>query len=242
MSERGRVPFGATLIDYAVLRSRRRRKTVEITMDPSQGVLVAAPLDTAPERLSEIVMKRAGWIVRHWPDDLARVPPRMFVSGESLPYLGRQVRLFVEHAQVRKPSLAFSHWSFRLVAPAGLDEEARRVALERVVRRWYERRAAERLPERVRRWAPLAGCTPAGVLVRDQRQRWASCSPDGTLRFNWRLVMAPPVLIDYVLVHELVHLRVRRHTLDFWAELGRLMPDFQARRSRLKELGPYLGL
>jgi predicted metal-dependent hydrolase len=242
MTERGQVPFGATLIDYTVQRSRRRRKTVEITLDPAYGVVVAAPLETDPDRLRGIVLKRAGWIVRQGLADLPRLPTRMYVSGESLPYLGRQVRLFVQHAEVKRPTVTFAHWSFRLIAPSGLDGEARRLSLGRVVRRWYERRAAIRLPERVERWATVAGCRPSSVLVRDQRQRWASCSPTGELRFNWRLIMAPPALIDYVLLHELVHLRIRKHSQEFWTELGRLMPDFQVRRARLRELGPYLTL
>jgi predicted metal-dependent hydrolase len=80
------------------------------------------------------------------------------------------------------------------------------------------------------------------VLIRAQRQRWGSCGPDGTLRFNWRILMAPPTLIDYVVVHELAHLRYKHHDSAFWAEVSRLLPDYQLRRARLKEVGPRLSL
>jgi len=108
--------------------------------------------------------------------------------------------------------------------------------------KWYRERAVERLGERTEHWAKVAGRKPTGVLIRDQRQRWGSCSPDGTLRFNWRIVMAAPTLIDYVVVHELAHMQVRTHSPAFWAEVGRLMPDYGIRRALLKEQGPRLRL
>jgi hypothetical protein len=79
-------------------------------------------------------------------------------------------------------------------------------------------------------------------MIRNQRRRWGSCSADGTLRFNWRLVMAPPAIIEYVVVHELAHLRVPNHSPAFWAEVARFIPDYKARRTALRQLGPSLSL
>ncbi|HVC34484.1 MAG TPA: SprT family zinc-dependent metalloprotease [Chloroflexota bacterium] len=242
MTERDQIQFGDTVIAYSVVRGRRRRKTVEITLDPKDGVIVAAPLETTAERIRDVVNRRAGWIVRQASSQVLQPRPRQFVSGESLPYLGRQARLFVEHAPVARVGVTFDHWSFHVVAPATLTDEERRAATEKALVRWYRARAAERLPERARYWAQRAGYAPTAVLIRDQRQRWASCSPDGTVRFNWRIVMAPPSLIDYVIVHELAHLRVRTHSVAFWAEVARLVPDYRIRRARLKEVGPTLAM
>ena len=80
------------------------------------------------------------------------------------------------------------------------------------------------------------------VLIRDQRQRWGSCAPDGTLRFNWRAVMLPPALIEYIVVHELIHLTIKTHSTDFWALVSKAMPDAQQRRRRLREAGQALPL
>ena len=148
----------------------------------------------------------------------------------------------VQHADVKRVSLKFRHWSFEMVVPAALAGEERRSAARNAAIRWYRRRAAERLPGRVQRWARVIGIEPPTVLIRDQRQRWASCGRDGTLRFNWRIIMAPPALIDYVVIHELIHLSEKRHSARFWSELARLMPDFKQRRARLKEIGPSLSL
>lgn len=242
MTEHGEVHFGSTAIGYTVLRSRRRHKTVEITLDPAGGVLVAAPSLTPPAEIERIVARRAAWIVRRASEDVLRPRRKQFVNGESLPYLGRQVRLSVTAAAVRAATVRFDHWSFQITAPDGLAGDARRTALERAVSRWYQARAAERLEERVNRWAAVGGYAPAAVLVRSPRQRWGSCAADGTLRFNWRIIMAPPALIDYVVVHELVHLRIRNHSAEFWAGVAALMPDYKSRRAQLKELGPSLAL
>ena len=80
------------------------------------------------------------------------------------------------------------------------------------------------------------------MLTRDQRQRWGSCAPDGTLRFNWRTVMLPPMLTEYVVVHELAHLTVKSHSTEFWGLVSKAMPDAQRRRRRLREVGQTLPL
>jgi predicted metal-dependent hydrolase len=88
----------------------------------------------------------------------------------------------------------------------------------------------------------MIGCATPRVLTRDQRQRWGSCGPDGTLRFNWRIVMAEPTLIDYVVVHELLHIQIRNHSQEFWSAVAAVMPDYRVCRTRLREMGPYLTL
>ena len=120
MSERGAVRFGESLIEYEVQRSQRRKKTVEITVDGG-GVQVAAPVATPEDELQRIVRKRAGWIIRRSTAETLTAAPKRFVSGETLPYLGRNVRLRVEHADVRAVSMRFDHWRFRFTVPDGVD-------------------------------------------------------------------------------------------------------------------------
>jgi len=242
MNSKAQVKFGGTAISYTVVRSRRRRKTVEITLDPTEGVLVAVPSDTPAEQIEDIVRRRAGWILRRASDRLLEARRKDFVSGESLPYLGRQVRLFVESSSGGRVRVRFDHWSFHITVPRSLTGEARRTAMERSMTAWYRARALDRLQSRVERWAAIIGQERPRVLTRNQRQRWGSCSPDGTLRFNWRIVMAEPALIDYVVLHELLHLRIRNHSKEYWTEMARIMPDFRLRRTRLKEVGASLSM
>ena len=242
MTEQDSIRFGDTTIDYRIRRSERRKKTVQITVDGS-GVEVAAPITITSDELRGIVRKRAAWIVTHTTGEILEAVPKRFVSGETLPYLGRNVRMVVEPKAVRSPAVRFDHWTFRIAVPEDLNGDERSDRIRRVVVGWYRDRATDRLPATVeRRWPQLGEGEPPRVLIRDQRQRWGSCAPDGTLRFNWRAMMLPPALIEYIVVHELAHLTHQNHSRDFWALVVKAMPDAQHRRQRLREAGRALPL
>ena len=242
MIERDRVRFEDTIIEYEVRRSRRRRKTVQITVDGG-GVRVAAPARTPYAELREIVRRRAPWILRHAAEAVLEAAPKRFVSGETMPYLGRDLRMTVTSVDVPRPEVRFDHWRFRVAAPRSLDADALQESIRSAFVRWYWARAADRLAAGVDRWwSRLGRGERSRVLVRDQRRRWGSCSYDGTLRFNWRVVMLAPDLIDYIIAHELTHLAHRNHSADFWGLLAREIPDVQQRRKRLREAGRTLPL
>ena len=242
MSERGEVTFGDARIEYQVVRSPRRRKTIEVTVDQPGMVTVAAPVDTPAGQIEATVLRRAGWILQHDGAASDAPPPRRFVSGESLPYLGRSVRLTVHPTDGDEVAVRFHHWQFDVDVPHNLREEECLAKVRAAFEAWYRERAATKLPPRVDRIAVLLGVRAKGILIRDQRRRWASCSPDGTLRFNWRGIMAPPALLDYVVAHELAHLRVRNHTSEYWSVVSQAIPDYRLRRQRLREVGPLLSI
>jgi hypothetical protein len=110
----------------------------------------------------------------------------------------------------------------------------------RLLAGWYRRHAREKLPEIVTRWASKLDVDPTSVLVREAPKRWDSCDPRGNLRLNWRVIQAPPRLIEYVVAHELMHLRHEHHSAAFWATLGRVLPDYEARRADLRPVGAGL--
>ena len=242
MAELGRVQFGDATIEYEVQRSERRKKTVQITMDGGR-VLVAAPSDTPDSNLEAIVRKKAPWILRQVPDSRLQASRKRFVSGETLSYLGRNVRLIVETANEPSPEVRFDHWKFRIAVPERLDEPNRYDQIRKALVHWYRQRATQRLQRTVELWRKRMGWPGAlEVLVRDQRQRWGSCAPDGTLRFNWRVVMLYPELAEYVVVHELAHLKVSSHSTEYWALVSSLLPDAQQRRQLLREAGRMIRL
>ena len=155
----------------------------------------------------------------------------------------RSDRLVVEPTNARSLAVRFDHWRFWIAVPDKLDDSERSERIRRAVVAWYRTRAAERLPATVERWWPQLGNGNAPpVLIRDQRQRWGSCAPDGTLRPNWRAMMLQPALIEYIVVHELAHLTHKNHSPEFWALVAKAMPDAQHRRRRLREAGRLLPL
>ncbi len=242
MTSRNQIRFGDSTIEYEVRRSRRRKKTIQITVDGG-GVQVAAPCATPDSELRAIVRKRAPWILSHATGALLEAAPKRFVSGETLPYLGRNIRLVVKPGDARALEVRFDHWRFHISISGGLENGERNERVRRSIVEWYRGQAADRVQSAVERWWPRLGHEACPrVLIRDQRQRWGSCAPDGTLRFNWRAAMLEPLLLEYVVVHELVHLRVKNHSSEFWGQLSNAMPDAQRRRRRLREVGRALPL
>lgn len=225
-----------------MIRSPRRHKTIEITVEGPGDVLVAVPLRISASKIESVVRRRAGWILRHEADAARAAHERRFVSGESLPYLGRLVRMWMHEDDVSRVELRFHHWQFEVTVPSRITARRRRGAIARAFEHWYRERALTYLHRRSSVLATRLGVRPAAVLVRDQRRRWGSCSPEGVLRFNWRLVMQPPALIDYVVVHELAHLRSRTHGAEYWSHVAMLVPDHRVRRTQLRELGHQLPL
>ena len=240
MTQPSSVRFGDTTIEYQVRRSPRRKKTVQITVDGA-GVQVAAPVTTLDDEIQAMVRKRAPWILQNAADAQLAAAPKRFVSGETLPYLGKNVRLVVEPADVRYPQVRFDHWRFRISVPRTMPDDQRWERIRHAMIAWYRQRAAVRMEASVARWWPRFGeGDQPRVLIRNQRQRWGSCAPDGTLRFNWRVVMLEPALAEFVVVHELAHLSVKNHSPEFWALVAAALPDAQHRRRRLRDAGRAL--
>lgn len=239
MIERSEIHFGTTHIPFLIRRSSRRA-TVALAIDGGK-LVVTAPTQATVERLNAVVRGKALWVKHQLHGaSTSTTPPREFVSGETFRYLGRQHRLRVVSGDPEPVVKMDLGW---IVAAVSRGHEAERLVLVRdALVGWYRRRAEDRLPERVEIWSKKLGIPMPVVLVRDQQRRWGSCNQAGEVRLNWRIVQAPLALIDYVVAHELVHV-VRGddgHSRAFWAQLGRVMPDYDARRDQLREIGPSL--
>ena len=240
--EHSSVRYGNKVIDYAIRRSARRT-TVSIAIDGADGVLVTAPQPAPIARLDRIVHAKGAWICQRLRRESDRPPPpsaKEFVSGESFRYLGRQYRLRVERAATPRPVRLERGW-LRLVIPRALDERHRAAHVRTALVDWYSAKARERLPSRVAIWAKKLQLQPPAVIVADPQKRWGSASAAGTaIRLNWRVIQSPLSLVDYVIAHELTHLEHPNHTARFWAALGSAMPDYDARKVRLKAMGSEL--
>ena len=242
-TEKASIKFDGTTIEYTVVRSARRKKTVEITLDPQQGVVVRSPARTPRRELADLVSKRAKWILRKATKNILHPSPRSFTDGETLFYLGDETPIITEIAADRSITITLIDNAFRIATPAGIAEEQRAAASRETLERWYRREATRLLPEIVARWqSKVSRKKPSQVLIRSQRKRWGSCSSDGSIRLNWRIIMAEPELIDYVVVHELAHLAVMDHSPRYWKQVERALPDYRARRHRLNEIGFHFWL
>ena len=241
MVERSEIQFGLTRIPFLIRRSDKRG-TVALTIEHNGGLVVTAPLDTSIDRLNDVVRRKAPWVVQR----IRRVrelpaPPseREFVTGETVLYLGRQFRLKVIEAAEEADPRIWAGW-YEVPVPRGLGGAERRLEVRRRLVGSLKEHADLYLPHRLAEVCQTARVEAPSIIVREQRKRWGSCDVGGTLRINWRIIQAPIALIEYVLAHELVHLTHHEHGSLFWAALGRMMPDYEDRRRRLRVLGPSL--
>ena len=237
------IQFGGTTIWYEVIR-RTGRKSVSVVVDPDDGVQVVAPTQAKAGYLANVVERRAAWIVQKLADidRVARPLKRDFVNGERYHYLGRQYELQLANGVQRRPAqVKLKSGQFVVTANIGRSAAKRRIVVRSALTEWYREHAAIRLDERVHLYADKLGLNPGKLLIRQPRKRWASCDKNGNLRFHWRLIMAPMLLVDYVVAHELCHLKHLDHSPAYWRMLRSVMPDFERRRERLRLTGSRYG-
>lgn len=239
-AERAVAAYGTQSIPYRIERGRRR-VSVAVVVDPLEGVVLRVPQDLERDRIAAVVRRKAAWIVerlRGFEDLLPPQTPREFVSGEGHLYLGRQHRLRVERVvSLSRPTVGMQQGRLVVRIAADVRDGERAHVVRASLRDWYRRRAAHYLPPRLARWAAKLGVAVPPLLIREPLKRWGSCDTGGNVRINWRTIQVAPRLIDYVLAHELVHLEHRRHDADFWARLGEVMHDADARRAALRKVG-----
>jgi predicted metal-dependent hydrolase len=213
------------------VRRSPRRKTVEITVDRGGELIVSGPMDVENAAMESFIRDKKFWVYTKLAEKQALQQPikgKDFVTGEGFPYLGRSYRLLVVDAQDRP--LKFEAGRFRMLrTEVGKGREH--------FVRWYSEHALGWIRQRVRMWAKRLAVEPTRVEIRELGYRWGSCSKDGGLNFHWATMLLPSSLVEYVIVHELVHLHEPNHTPEFWQRVERAMPDYEQRKAWLAEHG-----
>jgi predicted metal-dependent hydrolase len=221
-------------LSYTVIRSRRA--TADIVVERDGRVLVRAPKTLTDRRIATIVESRRLWIYKtlaEWRDANATRVLREYRNGEGFLYLGRSYRLLLVKDQNEPVQLKSGRFCLR----RDLVESGNPKRAKEALRHYFTERALERIRQRVAYFAPKVGVASRRVAVRDLKNRWASCSPNGNLAFHWKCMMAPASVIDYIVVHELCHLHHLDHTEAFWNEVDKLIPDYANRKEWLRKNG-----
>jgi predicted metal-dependent hydrolase len=226
MSEPDRTVSSA-VIAYQVRRSDRARR-VRVSVDLERGVEVVLPRRAAEREAAAAIVELGPWIERRVAE-LERVRRAVAARGETVPYLGQSLRLIGQPGRLR-----VHRQGDTLLVPTA----DRRAALER----WFRRAARDEVKTRVDHACAVAGTSYARLTIRGQRTRWGSCSPTGSLSFNWRLLLAPEPVLDYVVWHEVSHLEVLDHSPRFWALVARRCPDYRDQVRWLRRYGATLTL
>lgn len=227
------IDYGSLSITYTVIR--RKRKTLEIGVDPDSSVTIAAPLSASQEAIAAKVYKRASWIIEqqnYFEQFSPRTPEKRYVSGETHLYLGRQYRLKVIEANQNSVKLLRG----RIIIQTRHAENSEEVRI--LLNQWYRAKAREKFLERIeacaQRFSKPSAVTPAGIIIRAMQRRWGSMSHVHRLILNQRLIQAPTYLIDYVITHELCHIIEPHHNTRYFRILERAMHDWEKRKNRLE--------
>lgn len=227
-------------IDYHLLPGSQRR-TTDIVIERDGKVVVRPPVDYTPEQVDALVESKRLWIYRNlaeWKDLNAAAVVREWVNGETFLYLGGAYRLALVSGQDQPLKLKDGRFclSREVIERGGTD--AARKAFEC----FYADKAQQRFSDRVAYYSPKVGVVIAGIKVKDMGYRWASCGRSGILNFHWKCMMAPPRIIDYIIVHELCHFHHQNHSDAFWNEVDKVMTDWRERKEWLRKRGASLDI
>jgi predicted metal-dependent hydrolase len=234
---------GEATVSYTVVRSRRRTRTVSMSLDRDARIIVRAPAYTSMSFVHSFVHARSAWIARQIAEHRTRrrqdrIEDMLSGLDITLPYRGVELPVVFDREDVRRASVTLYGGTLWVVAPMSADNEEVKAALIA----WYKSRALQFVRKRVEAWTGRVGRAPSRILIRSQKTQWGSCGEDGTIRFNWQLAMADPKLLEYVVVHEMVHLRIRHHGASFWRRLGVLLPTYELRRAALRDFAREMPL
>jgi predicted metal-dependent hydrolase len=223
--------------NYQVIKSKKRRKTISLHIKADGKITVYAPYDTPKSQIERFVQEKKSWIT----DKIAekeksiREAEKVFLSGERFLYLGESYSLEIRDMKIKKHPLTLSFGQF--ILDQDYIEDAKRLFTQ-----WYQKEAREKILKRIDYYSNKIQLFPKGVRITSAKYRWGSCSGDNRLSFSWRIMMASLDIIDYILIHELVHIKEKNHSRRFWGYLESILPGYRKQRFWLKKNGHFLAL
>ncbi len=210
---------------------RSERKSISLAVTDEARLVIRAPLHVSDRYIKDVVRKKTGWIRKKIEEVKNRkpVPVKKFIQGEAFLYLGRSYPLLFGDKMGIDVQITDN-----LVVCCG------KTLARDVLIHWYRERAMEKISERCHHYSSMTALKPLSVKISNASKRWGSCSSRGSINFAWRLVMAPLEVIDYVVVHELTHLKELNHSKKFWNRVESVIPDYRIRQKWLRDNGRSL--
>ena len=240
------VRIGGEDISYTLQRSTRRRRTIQIQLDPESGLKVLVPHTLSDSEVEEFLLKRSDWILKHRIEIQAPNDQFNWAEGGTMQLRGNPIQVVVEERDVNDvgrdlpPTVVKSLEgdTVAVIIPPGMTPEDKSNVVRKWVMEWYRQEAWDHLKARVADYGNVMGVKPSQLKLSNAKKRWGSCSGKRSINLNWRLIMLHDQLIDYVVVHELAHLIELNHSPGFWGVVERVLPDHQRLRRQLRQQSP----
>lgn len=235
MAEVKQIKYGRSLIEYKLVREARRN--LSITVQPDKVVVVRAPLSSSQSEIDQRLIKRGKWVlnqINYFDQFHPLQPEREYVGGETHYYLGRQYRLHIEKELPETVKLVGKFFEIRL------NNSSDRSRVRMLLQQWYADHARLQIEHRARKLInQVLGSNFADVSITYNflKKRWGICKPDGSITFNVELIKTPVQCVDYVIVHELCHLKHPNHDKSFYSLLETVLPDWRQRKQKLELFG-----
>jgi predicted metal-dependent hydrolase len=218
-------------VTYTLKRTGRRR-SIGLRID-DRGLTVNMPLRASEKWLHSVLQEKAAWVVEKLESwQKKKTAPQKWADGELISYRGEMFTLRVIPSLFDAPPQL--HGTQLILHISQSDNSA---VIEKAIARWYQHEALKLFTECVGHFAPLMNVKPTEIKLSAARTQWGSCTTRGTVRLNWQLIKMPLELIDYVVVHELAHLREMNHSAAFWSVVEAVCPDYAQRRGELRRRG-----
>lgn len=238
--------IGSEDISYTLQRSTRRRRTIQIQLDPEDGIKVLVPHTLTDAEVEDFLLKRSDWILKHRMITRDAQKIRDWANSNTTKLRGKILDLIVTERGLEDPmrdappSATKSLEGDRVVVtiPPSMDPERKSEVLLDLERRWYREEAFDHFKTRIEALGNLMEVKPRHLKISEAKKRWGSCSGKGSINLNRRLIELEDSLIDYVVVHELAHLIELNHSPRFWSIVERMLPDYRELRRKLREHSP----
>jgi len=226
------------IIEYTI--EYKKRKSVELLIDPTGVVRIKAPKGTEEERIEKFVKSKGDWILKKTKEmfePVKKITARTYEEGSKFLYLGKEYPIAIQiDTSIKKAEASFQNETFTIVGKTGEEDEVK-TALEKFYRKKCRQKIKKRADYYQKNCQKLFKVKYKEIAIKEEKGRWASCSSERNMNFNWRLIMAPDHVIDYIVVHEMCHLAHMNHSKSFWTLVGKIMPDHEKRSDWLKYHG-----
>jgi predicted metal-dependent hydrolase len=219
-------------VPYTLKKSRKRRKTISLQISDKSELVIAAPYFTPISEINRFVREKQDWIseaIQKHKEGVIKNKAKEYTTGEHFFYLGEPYPLEVFFEPLENVGVVF--WDNRLFLNAQENKDLRKQYFVL----WYKKKAHKYIGERVDFYSRMLKLQPGNLRITSAESRWGSCSEDNDLAFSFKLMMAKPEVIDYVVVHELMHIKEKNHSADFWRLVESAIPQYKLHRRWLKE-------